>query len=282
MAPPVAPVRRLSPEPTAQLAAEDVYTNISFPTREARPYVLINMISSLDGKVAVSGKAGSLGGPVDRTVMRTLRAHADAVMVGAGTLRAEKLTLAVPEDRARARQARGLKPQPLAVVATATGDVPLEENLLGPSPDNLVIFASAETPQEHLCTLSSYASVEVVAEEKTTTPEMAGSSRTDRSASRLDLAQVLETLKKRHAVDVLLVEGGPALNHTLVSSDLADELFLTLAPKVLGGDARYATPTVLEGPPIGCQKAQPRLISIHFADNELFLRYTLRLPSQAS
>jgi 2,5-diamino-6-(ribosylamino)-4(3H)-pyrimidinone 5'-phosphate reductase len=167
-------------------------------------------------------------------------------------------------------------------VATATGDVPLEENLLGPSPDNLVIFASAETPQEHLCTLSSYASVEVVAEEKTTTPEMAGSSRTDRSASRLDLAQVLETLKKRHAVDVLLVEGGPALNHTLVSSDLADELFLTLAPKVLGGDARYATPTVLEGPPIGCQKAQPRLISIHFADNELFLRYTLRLPSQAS
>jgi 2,5-diamino-6-(ribosylamino)-4(3H)-pyrimidinone 5'-phosphate reductase len=240
------------------------------------------MISSLDGKVAVSGKAGSLGGPVDRTVMRTLRARADAVMVGAGTVRAEKLTLAVPEDHARARKARGLKPQPLAVVATATGDVPLKENLLGPSSDNLLIFASAETPQEHLGTLSSYASVEVVPEEKTTTPETTGSSRTDRSASRLDLTRALETLKKRHAVDVLLVEGGPALNHALVSSGLADELFLTLAPKLLGGDDRYATPTVLEGLPIGCQEAQPRLISVHFADNELFLRYTLRLPSRAS
>jgi 2,5-diamino-6-(ribosylamino)-4(3H)-pyrimidinone 5'-phosphate reductase len=255
--------------------AEDVYADIYFPNREARPYVLINMISSLDGKVAVGGKAGSLGGPVDRTVMRTLRAQADAVMVGAGTLRAEKLTLAVPEDRARARKARGLKPQPLAVVATTTGNVPLEENLLGPSPDNLLIFASAETPQEHLGTLSSYASVEVVPEEKTTnTPETAGSSRTERSASRLDLARALATLKKRHAVDVLLVEGGPALNHALVSSGLADELFLTLAPRLLGGEMPGAL-TILEGPSLTPHKTEPKLISIHISGEELFLRYTL-------
>ena len=247
-----------------------MYTSISFPTREARPYVLINMISSLDGKVAVSGKAGSLGSPIDRTVMRTLRACADAVMVGAGTLRSEKLTLAVPQDRARARQARGLKPQPLAVVATVTGDVPLEENLLGSSPDNLLIFASSETPQEHLVTLSAHASVEIIAKE------------TSKPGRRLDLEEALRTLKKRYAVNVLLVEGGPALNHALVSWGLADELFLTLAPKLLGGDYRYATPTVLEGPPLGCQKAEPRLISIHLADNELFLRYMLCPPSRAS
>jgi riboflavin-specific deaminase-like protein len=239
-----------------------VYTDISFPTREARPYVLINMISSLDGKVAVSGKAGSLGGPVDRTVMRTLRAHADAVMVGAGTLRAEKLTLAVAEDHARARESRGLKPQPLAVVATVSGDVPLEENLLGSSPENLLIIASAETPQEQLGTLSSHASVEIVAGE------------TSKSGGRLDLGEALRTLKKRYGVSVLLVEGGTVLNHALVSSGLADELFLTLAPKLLGGEKPGAL-TILEGPSLTPHKTELNLISIHISGEELFLRYTL-------
>jgi 2,5-diamino-6-(ribosylamino)-4(3H)-pyrimidinone 5'-phosphate reductase len=239
-----------------------VYTDISFPTQEARPYVLINMIASLDGKVAVSGKAGSLGGPVDRTVMRTLRAHADAVMIGAGTLRAEKLTLAVPEDRARARDSRGLKPQPLAVVATVSGDVPLEENLLGFSPENLLIFASSETPQEHLATLSSHASVEIVAEE------------TSKPRGRLDLGEALRALKKRYGVNVLLVEGGGVLNHALVSSGFADELFLTVAPKLLGGE-RPGALTILEGPTLTPHKLELNLISIHISGEELFLRYTL-------
>jgi riboflavin biosynthesis pyrimidine reductase len=212
--------------------------------------------------------------------MRTLRANADAVMVGAGTLRAEKLTLAVPEDLAQARKVRGLKPQPLAVVATVSGDVPLEENLLGPPPDNLLIFASSETPREHVGALSSYTSIEVVPEEKTTTPEMAGSSRTERAASRLDLAWVLETLKKRHAVDVLLVEGGPVLNHALVSSGFADELFLTLAPKLLGGE-RPGILTMLEGSTLTLRKTEPKLISVHLSGEELFLRYALR-PTDGS
>jgi riboflavin-specific deaminase-like protein len=220
------------------------------------------MISSLDGKVALGGKAGSLGGPVDRTVMRNLRAGADAVMIGAGTLRAEKLTLAVPEDRARAREARGLKPQPLGVVATVSGDVPLEENLLAFSPENLLIFASSETPQEHLVTLSSRASVEIVA------------GKTPKPGGRLDLEEALRTLKERYGVNVLVVEGGTALNHALVSSGLADELFLTLAPKLLGGEKSGAL-TILEGPTLASQKTEPKLISIHLSGEELFLRYAL-------
>jgi 2,5-diamino-6-(ribosylamino)-4(3H)-pyrimidinone 5'-phosphate reductase len=250
------------PEPDAHLAAEKVYTDVFFPNREARPYVLINMISSLDGKVAVSGKAGSLGSSVDRTVMRNLRACADAVMIGAGTLRAEKLTLAIPEDHARARESRGLKPQPLAVVATATGDVPLEENLLASAPENLLVFASSKTPKEHLVTLSSHASVEIVTEE---------SAKPER---RLDLKEALRILKKRYRVNVLLVEGGPVLNHALISSGLADELFLTLAPKLFGGD-RPGTLTILEGPVLTPHMTELTLISIHLSGEELFLRYAL-------
>src|SRR5215212_8815849 len=88
-APPDGEVLRLFPEPAARLATEDVYGGLSFPTREARPYVLINMVCSLDGKAsAEDGKSGFIGSPTDRYLMRALRARADAVMIGAGTLRA--------------------------------------------------------------------------------------------------------------------------------------------------------------------------------------------------
>ena len=254
-------VLKLFPEPTARLAAEDVYSNISFSMREARPYVIINMVSSLDGKAASDGKASQIGSSTDRTLMRTLRAHADAVMVGAGTLRAEKLRLDVPEDLSQERELRGLKPQPLAVVATISGDVPLKENLLGSSPDNLLILASPEVSQSHLAELSRAAYIEVV-------PDKAGD-------THLDPTNALEALKKRHAVDLLLVEGGPSLNHALISSGLADELFLTLSPTLLGGK-KSETLNILEGRPPTQNTEQPELISIHLSGNELFLRYALR------
>ena len=225
--------------------------------------MLINVVASLDGKTTFCGKAGSIGSPTDRMLMRALRARADAVMTGGGTLRAEKLSLAVPENLARAREARGLKPQPLAVIATTTGDVPLQTNLLGSSPDNLLIIASPEMPEERLAALSSHASVEVVAKETSTV------------STRPDLTGALEALKERYAVGVLLVEGGPALNHSLVSLGLADELFLTLAPKLLGGD-RPGALTMLEGPLLSPNDIEPKLVSIHLFEDELFLRYALR------
>jgi 2,5-diamino-6-(ribosylamino)-4(3H)-pyrimidinone 5'-phosphate reductase len=233
--------------------------------------VLINMVASLDGKATIDGKAGVIGSPTDRTLMRTLRARVDAVMVGAGTLRAEKLTLAVPENLSWEREIRGLNPQPLAVVAAATGDVPLRENLLSSSPDNLLVLASPEASEECLVALSSQASVEVVMPKGTAATK----------GPRLDLTVALETLKKRYAVDVLLVEGGPALNHALVSTALADELFLTLAPKLLGGK-RPGALTILEGSPIPPGKSRkPEPISIHLSTDELFLRYALRPPGRA-
>jgi riboflavin-specific deaminase-like protein len=221
------------------------------------------MVASLDGKATVGGKAGAIGSPIDRILMRALRARADAVMIGAGTLRAEKLTLAVPKDLARARASRGLKPQPLAVIATGSGDVPLRENLLDSSPDDLIVLASSEAPRSRLADLSSRAAVEIVPGETTAAP-------------RLDLTGALETLKKRYAVGVLLVEGGPALNHALVSLGLADELFLTLAPKLLGGE-RPGALTILEGPALSPRRSpKPEPISVHLSEGELFLRYALR------
>ncbi len=187
--------------------------------------------------------------------MRNLRARADAVMIGAGTLRAEKLTLDVPEDLSLERASRGLKPQPLAVVATTSGNIPLTQHLLNTSPDNLLIFTSPATPCSRLTELSRRASVET-------------------SAS---LLETLSLLKQRHAVGILLVEGGPSLNHALITEGLVDELFLTLSPKLLGGKGEGSgSLTILEGLALDPDKtAQLNPISIHLSGRELFLRYSL-------
>lgn len=258
-------VLRLCPEPTVQLLPEDVYANISFPRREAkRPYVLINMVTSLDGKATTEGKVGSVGSRTDRGIMRSLRARADAVMIGAGTLRAEALRLDIPGDLARRRASRGLKPQPLAVIVTGSGDLPLEANLLGSSPDNLLILAPSGTPEGRLAALSLHAFVEVV-------PAVGIGEET---ALRFDLEKALKKLKDRYAVEVLLVEGGPSLNHAFISKGLADELFLTLAPKLFGGE-RIDALSILEGPPLP-RGTELGLVSVHLSSDELFLRYALR------
>lgn len=218
------------------------------------------MVASLDGKASANGKASEIGSRTDRTLMNLLRSRADAIMTGAGTLRAERLTLALPEDLAQARASRGLNPQPLAVFTTGTGDVPLKENLIEASPDNTLVLASPKTPEERIWALSSQAIVEVVPDE-----ELQG--------ARPNLPNALKALKERYAVHVLLVEGGPTLNHALIDLNLADELFLTLAPKLLGGEGSE-TPTILQGPPLP-QRAEPKLVSVHLSENEIFLRYSL-------
>ncbi len=242
-------VKRLLPEPIEDLEAKEVYQDLLLPKRGDRPYVLINMVSSLDGKATVNGKSGPIGGPIDRIVMRKLRVRADAVLVGASTLRSEKLTLSVTSDLALQRASLGLKPQPLAVLTTISGELPLEDNLLDAAFDNVLVIATPSTPSARIKEISDLASVEIAA----------------------SLEETLKILKERYSVDVLLVEGGPSLNYALMSQGLVDELFLTLAPKLLGGKSNSAL-TILEGPPFN-QSVRLKPVSIHVAEGELFLRY---------
>ncbi len=230
--------------------------------------MLINMVASLDGKASANGKASGIGSRTDRTLMNSLRSRADAVMIGAGTLRAERLNLSVSEDLAQTRASRGLNPQPLAIVTTGSGDVPLKENLIGAYPDNTLVLASPKTPEERIATLSSQALVEILPD-----GEPLG-------GCHPNLPNALISLKESYDVHVLLVEGGPTLNHALIDGNLADELFLTLAPKLLGGEGPE-NPTILHGPPV-TQIAEPNLLSVHLVGDELFFRYTLRQPRRPS
>jgi 2,5-diamino-6-(ribosylamino)-4(3H)-pyrimidinone 5'-phosphate reductase len=220
-----------------------------------RPYVFINMVASVDGKTAVEGKASGLGTAADRSGMRSLRSKADAVMVGAGTLRAEKLSLGLDVDDPR--------PRPMAVILAGTGEVPLGRNLVrdGRQKVLVVLAESAEKGVEGQIDSLSEVEVRRVAAD---------------SWGRLDLTKVLRVLKSDYDVSRLLVEGGPTLNHALVSAELADELFVTLAPRLLGGGSSTA-PAILDG--ALTEPRNLRLLSAHPVANEMFLRYALETRS---
>lgn len=218
----------------------------------ARPYVIINMVSSVDGRTALEGKAAGIGSATDRLTMRTLRSRADAVMIGAGTLRAEKLSLGLDE-------AEGA-PQPLAIIVTHTGDVPLEEHLIVKGGQEVLIVLSDAAPRRAVERLRGLAPVMRAPADST---------------GGVDLERALLALRAERGVESLVVEGGPGLNHALISRHLVDELFVTLAPELLGGRADQ-TLTLLQGPALPTHdRPTLDLVSIHLSGGELFLRYSL-------
>ncbi len=254
-------VQRLYPPPAREVSA--IYEDVNLPPsgrRDAeRPYVIVNMVSSVDGRTAIEGKSGRLGSRVDRQTMRTLRSKADAVMIGAGTLRAERLSLGLdPSDGV---------PKPLAIIVTNTGDVPLEENLIVPEGQQVLILLSDAAPEEVVERLGKLALV---------LRAPAG------PTGAVDLDGALRALRARRSVGSIVVEGGPGLNHALISHNLVDELFLTVAPELLGGTAGQ-TLTLLRGPEILARDHLALdLVSIHLAEDELFLRYALTRPQRGS
>src|SRR3954452_15153851 len=105
-------MRALVPTPSDTVDLEAAYA-VGVNAPPDRPFVRINMISSLDGAIAVNGRSGLLGGPGDRQVFHALRSLADVILVGAGTARAEGYGPArIDPDAQERRRARGQHPVP--------------------------------------------------------------------------------------------------------------------------------------------------------------------------
>jgi riboflavin-specific deaminase-like protein len=207
------------------------------------PWLLINMIATVDGATSVEGRSGGLGGPADKVVFGAIRAVADAILVGAGTVRAEQYG---PPRRPPGRAApprlaivtRSLSIDPSARVFAGTGD--------GPRP---IIVTAARSDASRRAALSEVADIVIAGDDD------------------VDLRQAINALGERGA-SVVLCEGGPSLNGHLVRADLVDELCLTLAPLVAGGDS----PRLAHGN--GAPVIHPlRLDRIIDGDGLLFLRY---------
>lgn len=163
-----------------------------------RPYVVVNMVSSIDGRATIDGVSEGLGGPADQAVFFALRGAIDAVLAGTGTLRAERYGRLVkdPERRA-ARERRGLEPEPVALVLSRSGSVPRDIPLFADDEARPVVYTGDD--------------------------------------ARPDTA--LRRVRREHGVRSLLCEGGPTLNASLLRAGLVDELFLTFSPLIAGAGA---------------------------------------------
>jgi riboflavin biosynthesis pyrimidine reductase len=189
--------RRLLPGDGIEATAAELVAELDLAALAPadRPAVVLNMIASLDGRVTVEGRTGPLANRADFEMFHALRGAADAVLVGAGTVRAE-----------------GYGPmEQLAVVASASLDLSPELGLLR-APGNRVVIV---TPSEGELPGSCAAEVTYV-----------------RAA---DLGTALKRLRSEHGVRSVVCEGGPHLNAALLPAGLIDELHLVLSPMVVGG-----------------------------------------------
>lgn len=210
-----------------------------------RPVVRANMIASLDGGTTIDGRSAGLGNSADEELFAVLRDLADVILVGAGTVRAEKyggIRLSRQRQERRRRWGLPVSPPPIAVV-TVGGLDPAEP-----------LFTDTQTPPIVITTESGAARVPSGAQ-----VIVAG---TDRIDLHIAVSAMARDGRRR-----IHCEGGPGLLGSLVEADLLDECCLTLAPMLLGSRATRMLPAALADP------ARWHLIAARVVGDHLFTRY---------
>lgn len=228
-----------------------------------RPRVLINFASSLDGKInpAPGRRSGRFMMSRQREDLRrmfALRGTADAILIGASNLRVDDPDLAILADEHAARRARS-QPEPLRVVVTSGADGITPEMKIfdpergGPS----IVVHTARMPAEARARLAPVAEL------------------VELGAVTVEMNDLLAWLAGR-GVRTLLCEGGGDLCAQLFGARAVDEIYLTLAPRILGG-AR--APSMVDGTGFAPDEIpDPRLASVEQVGDELFLRYEVSWP----
>lgn len=245
-------MRRLSP----QAALADVAAAYAYPPLpgEGRPWVRANMIASADGAATLEGRSGGLGGEGDRRLFVLLRGLCDAVVVGAGTVRAEGYGPARPD--ASWEPLRAGRPATPAVVIVSQRldldfDAPVFTEAASDAPTIVVTSATADPAR--LRTARERAEVVV-----------AGRDGVDFFTAFTELAA--------RGCSRLLCEGGPQLLAQIAAAGMLDELCLTLSPLLTAGNS----PRVMDGPPLPEAHTKMRLVHA-LVDSEdegfLYLRY---------
>jgi riboflavin-specific deaminase-like protein len=250
-------VQRLLPGPVAEVDPYDAYR----PADPRAPLLRLNMVASLDGRVVgEGGVSGPLGGPGDRDAFFAMRALADAVVAGAGTVRAEGYGPMRPRARwADRRRADGREGAVPVVVVSASLELDLAAPLFAEAVRPTIVLTAEDAPVDRVDAVVRAGGVVVAA-----------------GRGRVDLARGIARLRAEHGLQHLLVEGGPALNGQLVAAGLVDELCLTVAPVLVGGHDLRRTVDGLQAP------AGFELTCVHHADGDLLLRYRAVQNSRSS
>ncbi|GAA2587347.1 dihydrofolate reductase family protein [Actinomadura fulvescens] len=232
-------MRRLLPEPATGVDPYEAYADA--------PGLRIGMVMSADGSVTdAEGWTDGLGGDADFRVFRTLRALADAILVGAATVRTGRLGPA--RLRSDLRERRGGPPAPIVVVSRG---LDLDWTL--------PIFTEAESPT-------------IVVTTEAAAPAVPSGIRTVAAGhDELDLSAAVRELRETLGFERLLCEGGPALATSLIRAGLVDELCLNMAPALLG--TTLGGTRLLGGLPVPVDLG---LTALYEDEGVLFLRYALK------
>jgi riboflavin biosynthesis pyrimidine reductase len=228
-----------------------------------RPRVLLNMVSTADGRATVAGRSGPLSNRADRELFHGLRSAVDAVLIGAATARVEGYGPIIRDPfQRRLRAQRGLEQEPLACIVSgrlALGDeLPL---LADPAARVAILTSSAASLPP------TAAQVDYVR------PQRDGA---------LDLSAALTELRERFSVQMLLCEGGPHLSHELLAAGLVDELFLSVAPTLAGGEPTHGQALrILAGPELD-PPVELTLLGALESGSQMFLRYGVTAPERVS
>jgi riboflavin biosynthesis pyrimidine reductase len=194
----------------------------SYPDALRKCWVRANFIASLDGGTAVDGTSGGLAGPGDRALFRVMRQLADVIVVGAGTARSENYGGAqLSVIQRQQRQARGQAEVPPIAIVTNSGR--LERDMK--------VFTHTEVPPLVLTSAAAVAPASALLGEAAEVLACSGADDTE-----VDAATLLNVLASRGLLRVL-TEGGPHLLGSFIADDLLDELCLSIAPAVVGGES---------------------------------------------
>ena len=219
-------------------------------SKAGRPWVYVNMVSSIDGATAVDGVSGALGGPADQLVFSALRAQADLIVAGAQTVRAEdyRPPQTQPEVQ-KVRLARGQSAKPLIVVVSASASVTPDMRLFSDPNYIPVLITGSDASPERLAALDGKARI------------------IRQPGPTVDLSAMLDLLGSE-GHKKCLVEGGPSLNGQFVSEGLVDEWNMTLSPILASGNSSRPAhgPATHEGQRLD-------LVRLWHADGLLFGRW---------
>lgn len=240
-------MRILLPEPGETTVADQLEGYR--PWEEAtddRPHIAVNFAETINGAISIDGRSGAIGSDTDTEMLVGLRRRFDAVMIGAGTLRAEGYGRIIgnPDVRAR-REEMGLPGDPLAILISGGLDLPWDAPIFTDGGGQILAFTASDKEA----------------------PETATRLDVVRHPDGVDIAEAMRHVRVERGVRSLLCEGGPTLHGALQADGLVDDLFLTTAPKVTAGGGAQ----ILSGGPEGVIDME--LAWLLEEKGELFARY---------
>lgn len=192
------------------------------------PHLRVNFIASIDGAASHNGVSGPLNNEVDKEVFDVLRMLADVVLVGAGTVRAEGYgAMRLGADAVAWRVAHGLPEHPVFAVLSSELDLSPDMPLFADAPVRPIVVTHARTPEggrrRHQLDVLRYVADLLICGEDSVDPEL--------------MVAGLAT----HGLPQILSEGGPHALGSFIAADVVDEMCLTIAPVLEGGDATRVT-----------------------------------------